>query len=125
MASPTEEFMDDFFAPMLLFIVILDSSSDDDSLPLALCLSTSVNWNPRSASVRVSLPRSESDASPSGRCNIPVPLGDASEKLDQLDKARLSSSRVGQLDQLDGLAHSADAAIGFRKRFSGGIRSPI
>ncbi|CAN7131833.1 unnamed protein product [Brassica rapa subsp. narinosa] len=125
MTSPTEEFMDDLFAPMLLFIVILDSSSDDDSLPLPLRLSTSVNWNPKSASVRVSSPRSESDASPSGRCNIPVPLGDASKKLDQLDEARLSSSRVVQLDQLDGLADSADSAIGFRKCFSDGIRSPI
>jgi len=66
--------MDDLFAPTLFFIVILDSSSDDDSLPLALRLSASVNWNPRSASVRVSSPRSESDASPSGRYNIPVPV---------------------------------------------------
>ena len=74
MVSLTEEFMDDLFAPTVLFIVILDSSSDDNSLPLALCLSASVNWNPRSASVRVSSPRSESDASPSGRYNIPVPV---------------------------------------------------
>ncbi|CAN6899400.1 unnamed protein product, partial [Brassica oleracea var. botrytis] len=102
--------MDDLFAPTLFFIVILDSSSDDDSLPLALRLSASVNWNPRSASVRVSSPRSESDASPSGRYNIPVPLGDARKKLDQLDEARFSSRRVGQLDQLDGLAHSAGSA---------------